>query len=127
MKIKTTERPFLPLGPAHVRVTSVEDDQRSEYQGVPYLNVRLENEDGFVEQRFYLSEAGQPILAEFVRALGLDPAEEHDTQDFVGRELLVDIEDYTYEAPDTGSDRTIKQATHFRETSDAAEASKRAA
>ena len=120
MTIQTTERPFLPVGPAHVEVTSVDDDNRSEYQGVPYLNVRLENGEGFVEQRFYLSEAGQPILAEFIRALGLDPAAEHDTRDFVGRELLVDIEERTYEAPDTGQDRTIKQATHFRQTSDGA-------
>ena len=118
MKIKTTERPFLPLGPAHVTVASVEDGGTSEYQGVPFIVARLENEDGFVEQRFYLSEAGQPILAEFIRALGLDPDEEHDTQDFVGRELLVDVEEHTYEAPDTGDERTIKQATHFRETRD---------
>jgi len=118
MTIQTTERPFLPVGPAHVRVTSVDDANRSEYQGVPFLNVRLENDEGFVEQRFYLSEAGQPILGEFIRALGLDPSKEHDTQDFVGKELLVDVEERTYEAPDTGQDRTIKQATHFRETRD---------
>ncbi len=116
MKIKPTERPFLNVGPAHVKVTQVEDDQKSEYQGVPFLNVRLENEDGFMEQRFYLSEAGKPILAQFIQALGLDAEKEQDSQDFVGRELLVDIEERTYEAPDTGSDRTIKQATHFRKT-----------
>lgn len=118
MKIQTTERPFLALGPAHVTVTSVEDGGTSEYQGVPFIVARLENEDRFVEQRFYLSEAGQPILAEFIRALGLDPEVEHDTQDFVGRELLVDVEEHTYEAPDTGDERTIRQATHFRETRD---------
>ena len=118
MKIQTTERPFLALGPAHVTVTAVEDGGTSEYQGVPFIVARLENDEGFVEQRFYLSEAGQPILAEFIRALGLDPEEEHDTQEFVGRELLVDIEEHTYEAPDTGDDRTIRQATHFRKTRD---------
>ena len=124
MTISATERPFLNIGPAHVTVASVEDGLKSEYQGTEYINVRLENADGFVDQRFYLSEAGQPILASFIQALGLDPSEEHDTQDFVGRELLVDIEERTYEAPDTGQDRTIKQATHFRETSDATEEAK---
>ena len=117
MKIQTTERPFLPLGPNHVRVVSVDDTNKSEYQGVPYLNVRLENDEGQLEQRFYLSDAGQPILGEFIRAIGLDPSEEHDTQDFVGRELLIDVEEHTYEAPDTGDERTIKQANRYRETS----------
>ena len=116
MKIHLTERPFLPLGPAHVTVTAVDDGGVSEYQGVPFVVARLENDGGFVEQRFYLSEAGQPILASFVRALGLDPEREHDTQDFVGRELLVDIEEHAYEAPDTGNERTLRQATHFRAT-----------
>ncbi len=120
MKIKTTERPYLALGPAHVAVVSVDDSNTSEYQGVPYLNIRLENDEGHLEQRFYLSEAGQPILAEFIRALGLDPSKEHDTKKFVGKELLIDVEEHTYEAPDTGDPRTIKQATHFRETSSAA-------
>lgn len=116
MKLQTTERPFLNVGPAHVEVTKVEEGQKSEYQGIPYLNVRLENGDGFVEQRFYLSDAGQPILAQFIQALGMDPAEEVDTKDFVGKELTVDIEEHTYEAPDSGDERTIKQATHFRRT-----------
>ena len=118
MKIQTQERPFLAIGPAHVKVTRVEDAQQSEYQGVPFITVRMENEEGFVDQRFYLSEAGEPILGEFVRAIGMKPTEEHDTQDYVGKELLIDVEERTYEAPDTGQDRTIKQATHFRRTSD---------
>lgn len=114
MKIHLTERPFLPLGPAHVTVTAVDDGGVSEYRGVPFVVARLENDEGFVEQRFYLSEAGQPILASFVRALGLDPDRDHDTQDFVGRALLVDVAEHTYEAPDTGDERTVRQATHFR-------------
>ena len=114
MKIQATERPRLNLGTHRVSVEAVEHVAASEYQGVPYLNVRLENEEGYLEQRFYLSEAGQPILAGFIQALGLDPEQEHDTQDFVGKSLVLDVEEHTYTAPDNQQERTIKQGVHFR-------------
>ena len=114
MKIKATAPPRLPLGSQLVKIVAVDQVEASEYQGVPYLNVQLENGKGSLEQRFYLSEAGQPILASFIQALGLDPALEHQSESLVGRSLQVDIEEHTYRAPDDNNERTIKQATHFQ-------------
>ena len=116
MTIQATAPALLPLGTQQVTIASVEEGLKSEYQGAPYLNVRLENEQGAIDQRLYLSEAAQAILAEFIRALGLDPAAEHDPQTFVGKSMIVDIEEEHYEAPDSGNERTIRRATHFRQT-----------
>ena len=120
MTIQATQAPHLPLGPNHVKVTQVEEGLTSEYQGTPYLNVHLNNDNGVLEHRVYLSDKAQPLLADFLQALGLDPTAEHDPQDFVGRELLVDVEEDTYQAPDTGNERTIRRATHFRPAGESA-------
>ena len=123
MTVQATEAPLMPLGPARVRIARIEEGLRSEHQGTPYLNVHLEGVGGdaagtALEQRLYLSEAAQPILATFINGLGLDASAEHDPQDFVGRELLVDIAERSYDAPDTGQPRTIREAEHFRAVED---------
>ena len=114
MTISATAPALLPLGPNHVTISAVDEGLTSEYKGTPYLNVHLTNDNGALEHRLYLSEAAQPILATFLAALGLDPEAEHDPQDFVGKTLLVDVEEDTYDAPDNANERTIRRATHPR-------------
>ena len=114
MTISAATPALLPLGPNHVTISAVEEGLKSEYKGTPYLNVHLTNDDGALEHRLYLSEAAQPILATFLAALGVDPEAEHDPQDFVGKTLIVDVEEDTYDAPDSANDRTIRRAVHPR-------------
>lgn len=114
MTISASTPALLPLGPNHVTISAVDEDMHSEYKGTPYLNVHLRNDDGELEHRLYLSEKAQPILATFLQALGLDPEAEHDPQDFVGKKLIVDVEEDTYDAPQTGNERTIRRAVHPR-------------
>ncbi|RDC66044.1 hypothetical protein [Adhaeribacter pallidiroseus] len=110
MKVKVNEKPFLPDGRHVVTITEVEEGT-SENKNVPFINCRLENEEGFVNQRFYLSEPGQPILAGFLRAAGIDKSE-LDTKELQGKTLSVEVEERTYEDAD-GKEKTIKQATNF--------------
>ena len=110
MKLKIDEKPYLPNGRHIVKITEVEEG-RSENKDVPFINCRLENEEGFVNQRFYLSEPGQPILAAFLKAVGIDKAEV-DSKELEGKTLSVEVEERTYEDPE-GKEKTIKQATHF--------------
>lgn len=112
MKLKIEEKPFLTDGRHVVKITEVEEG-KSENKEIPFINCRLENEDGFVNQRFYLSEPGQPILASFLKALGIDKTEV-DTKELKGKTLSVEVEERSYEDAD-GKEKTIKQATHFRE------------
>ena len=115
MTISATAPALLPLGPNHVTVAAVDEGLTSEYKGTPFLNVHLRNDDGAqLEHRLYLSEAAQPILATFLAALSLDPEAEHDPQDFVGKSLLVDVEEDTYDAPDNANERTIRRAVRPR-------------
>ncbi|TXK48158.1 hypothetical protein FVR03_08295 [Pontibacter qinzhouensis] len=110
MKLKIEEKPFLPEGRHMVTITEVEEG-KSENKGVPFINCRLENKDGFVNQRFYLSEPGQPILASFLKALGIEKTEV-DTKELKDKALSVEVEERTYEDAE-GKEKTIKQATHF--------------
>lgn len=111
MKLKINEKPFLLLGRHVVTITEIEEG-KSENKNIPFINCRLENEEGFVNQRFYLSEPGQPILASFLRAIGLE-GKEIDTKDLKDKTLSVEVEERTYEDAD-GKEKTIQQATHFQ-------------
>jgi len=111
MKVKINEKPFLENGRHVVTITEVEEG-KSENKDIPFFNLRLENEEGFVNQRFYLSEPGQPILAGFLQAVGIE-GNEFDTKELKGKTLSVEVEDRTYEDAE-GKEKTIKQATHFQ-------------
>lgn len=113
MKVKINEKPFLPEGRHVVSITEVEDG-RSENKDIPFFNCRLENEDGFINQRFYLSEPGQPILASFLKAVGI-AGEEFDTKQLKGKTLSVEVAERTYQDAE-GKEKTIKQASHFQPT-----------
>lgn len=116
MKLKIDEKPFLPNGRHVVQITEVEEG-KSENKEIPFINCRLENEDGFVNQRFYLSEPGQPILASFLKAVGIEKAEV-DSKELKGKTLSVEVEERSYEDAD-GKEKTIKQATHFEHVGEA--------
>lgn len=111
MKVNIHEKPFLPDGRHTVTITEVEEG-KSEHKNIPFFNCRLENEEGFVNQRFYLSEPGQPILASFLKAVGIDK-KEVDTKQLTGKTLSVEVEERSYENP-SGKHKTIKQATDFQ-------------
>ena len=116
MKLKIDEKPFLPNGRHVVKITEVEEGI-SENKEIPFINCRMENEDGFVNQRFYLSEPGQPILAAFLKAVGIEKTEV-DSKELKDKTLSVEVEERTYEDPD-GKEKTIKQATHFQKVGEA--------
>ncbi len=110
MKVTINEKPFLPEGRHTVKITEVEEG-KSEHKNVPFINCRMENEEGFVNQRFYLSEPGQPFLAGLFKAVGIE-GKQVDTKQLKGKELSVQVEERSYEDPE-GEQKTIKQATHF--------------
>lgn len=110
MKLKIEEKPFLGNGRHVVTITEIEEG-KSENKDIPFVNFRLENEEGFINQRFYLSEPGQPILAGFLKAAGVE-GNEVDTKTLKGKTLSIEVEDRTYDDAE-GKEKTIKQATNF--------------
>lgn len=112
---KGQEKGFLPDGRHVVEITDVEEGI-SEHQHVPFFAARMENEDGFVSQRFYNSEAGRPIILQLYSAVGIKPEEGKslDTKQLIGKRLAVDVSDHTYSDPVSGNERTVRQATGFK-------------
>ena len=122
MKVEINEKPFLDNGRHTVTITEVASGT-SEYQDVPFFNCRFENEDGFVNHRFYLSEPGQPIMAELFQAVGITD-DEPDTEQLKDKELSIEVHERSYDDPQSGNEKTIKAARHFQpvgqsDTSDA--------
>ena len=117
MQLNVPEKPRLDNGRHVVTITEIQEGE-SEYKGIPFFTARMENEDGFVEQRFYDSEPSRPILAELMQAIGLE-GETLDTEDLVGKELSVAVSERTYPDPDTGVEKTIKEAHDFKTTGEA--------
>ena len=117
MKINVEEgqdKAFLPDGRHEVEITHI-DEGTSEYKGVPFIACRFENEMGFVTQRFYTSAGGMPILMELCRAAGVEveSGKDLDTNRLKGKRVSIEVGDYTYENPDDGNERTLKQASAF--------------
>jgi hypothetical protein len=110
MKVNIHEKPFLPEGRHTVTITDVQEG-KSEHKNIPFFNCRMENEEGFVNQRFYLSEPGQPFLAALFKAVGIDGTSV-DTKQLKGKQISIEVEERTYEDAD-GEQKTIKQATGF--------------
>jgi hypothetical protein len=112
---KGQDKGFLPDGRHTVEITSIEEGT-SEHQQVPFFAARLENEDGFVTQRFYNSEAGHPIILQLYSAVGIKPEEgkDLDTKQLIGKRLSVEVGDHSYADPASGNERSIRQATGFR-------------
>lgn len=113
MKVELNEKPFLENGQHTVEITDVASG-KSEYQDVPFFNCRFENDEGFVNHRFYLSEPGQPIMAELFRAVGIED-QEADTEQLKGKTLSIEVYERSYDDPQTGNEKTIKAARHFQQ------------
>lgn len=111
MKVHVEEKPFLANGRHTTTITEVTEGT-SENKGVPFFNCRFENEDGFVNQRFYLSEPGQPIMAELFHAVGIEK-DEIDTKILVGKEVSVEVYERTYEDANH-QEKTIKETRHYQ-------------
>jgi hypothetical protein len=124
MKIKLdkeSNKPFLPDGRHLVEITHIEEGI-SENKKVPFFACRFENEEGFVTQRFYNSTAGLPIIVALFKSLGMEVDEktELNTKDLVGKSLTITVGERTYADPDSGNERTLKQATDFESATKAA-------
>ena len=112
MKVQVQEKPRLEDGRHVVTITQIEEG-RSEYKDVPFFQARMENDEGFVESRFYDSEPSQPILAELMEAVGLK-GETLDTEKLKGKTLSVEVHERTYPDPQTGVDKTIKETRNYK-------------
>jgi hypothetical protein len=113
--VEKESRPFLPDGSHVVEITDIEEGT-SEYKEVPFFAVRFENEQGFISQRFYTSEKALPITLGLFQAAGV-PVEEGknlDTKQLMGKKVRIEVGERSYEAPDTGNERTLKQAYGFQ-------------
>lgn len=112
---KGQDKGFLPDGRHTVEITAIEEGT-SEHQNVPFFAARMENENGFVLQRFYNSEAGHPIILQLYSAAGIKPQEgkDLDTKQLVGKRLSVEVSDHTYADPASGNERSVRQATGFK-------------
>ena len=118
MKIKIEEgqhKPFLPDGRHEVEITNIEEG-RSEHKDVPFFACRFENPDGYVVQRFYLSGPGMTGVVSLFETVGLKIKEgtEISTDVLLHKRLSVLIEERSYHDPETGNERTLKQASDFQ-------------
>ena len=117
MNLTVTESPRLKNGRHAVTITEVSEG-KSEYKEIPFFAARMENDEGFVEQRFYNSEPGQPIIAALMKAVKLS-GDKLNTEDLVGKQLSVEVGERTYPDPDTGVEKTITEASHFEQVGEA--------
>lgn len=111
---KDQDKPLLNDGHHTVEITRI-DEGTSEYKGIPFFNCRFENEDGFVSQRFYQSPAGMPAIINLFKTAGIEVKEgdELDTKQLLHKTLDIEVGERSYNDPETGNERTLKQATNF--------------
>lgn len=118
MKIKIGEgegKPYLNNGRHVVEITEVEDG-KSEHKGVPFFSCRFENDEGFINSRFYYTEPGMPIIIDLFKNVGVkvEEGKELNTKELLNKKVSIQVEDRNYSDPNTGQDKTIKQASHFQ-------------
>lgn len=111
---KGQDKALLPDGKQHVTIADIEEGT-SENKGVPFFAVRFENEDGYVSHRFYQSPAGMSNIVSLFERVGIDVNEgdELDTKQLIGKELDIEVGERSYSDPNTGNERTLKQAMDF--------------
>jgi hypothetical protein len=111
---KGQDKPLLEDGQQQVTITDIEEGT-SENKGVPFFAVRFENEQGYISHRFYQSSAGMPLIIGLFEAAGIEAEEgqELDTKQLVGKELSIEVGERSYNDPESGNERTLKQAVNF--------------
>jgi hypothetical protein len=118
MKIKVEtgkDKPFLPDGRHEVEITDIQEG-RSEHKDVPFFACRFENEAGYVVNRFYLSDPGMAGIVSLFETVGLKIKEgsELNTDALLHKRLSILVQERSYQDPETGNERTIKQASDFQ-------------
>ena len=111
---KGQDKPLLADGKQTVTITSIEEGT-SENKGVPFFAARFENEDGYVSHRFYQSKAGMSNIVGLFEQAGIDVKEgaELDTKQLIGKQVEIEVGERSYVDPETGNERTLKQAMNF--------------
>ncbi len=111
---KGQDKPLLADGKQTVTITDIEEGT-SENKGVPFFAARFENEDGYVSHRFYQSPAGMPNIIGLFERVGIDVKEgsQLDTKQLIGKQLDIEVGERSYTDPNTGNERTLKQAMDF--------------
>ncbi|MBO0953094.1 hypothetical protein [Fibrella forsythiae] len=117
MKIAVEEgqdKALLEDGQQPVTITAI-DEGESEYKGIPFFAVRFENEQGYVSHRFYQSQAGMPAIISLFKEAGIEAQSEKelDTKQLMGKQLTIEVGERAYNDPQTGNERTLKQAINF--------------
>ncbi len=112
------DKPFLPDGRHTVEITNIEEG-KSEHKGTPFFACRFENPDGFIVQRFYLTKPGMSGIIALCQAAGIQvkEGEQLDTKQLLHKRVSILVEERTYDDPETGNERTLKQATDFSQAS----------
>ncbi|MGB3616921.1 MAG: hypothetical protein WBA12_02285 [Catalinimonas sp.] len=110
---KEQDRPLLLDGHHAVRITEVQDGL-SENKGTRYFSARFENTDGYVEHRFYDTAPGKSQVLQLADAAGIQVDGELDTQELVGKQVVVEVRERTYHDELTGSERSVKEAHEFK-------------
>lgn len=111
---KGQDKPLLADGKQHVTITDIQEGT-SENKGVPFFAVRFENEEGFVSHRFYQSRAGMSNIISLFERVGIpvNEGDELDTKQLMSKELDIEVGERSYNDPNTGNERTLKQAMDF--------------
>lgn len=117
MKIQVEEgksKPFLSDGRHEVEITHIAEG-KSEHRDVPFFACRFENEEGYIVSRFYVSDPGMAGIVSLFETVGLKIKEgaELNTDALLHKRLSIQVGERTYNDPETGNERTIKQATDF--------------
>lgn len=111
---KGQDKPLLADGQHEVTITHI-DEGSSEYRSIPFFAVRFESENGYVSHRFYLSPAGMPAVVSLFERVGLavNVGDELDTKQLIDKTLTIEVGERSYNDPETGNERTLKQAVDF--------------
>ncbi|MGF7216300.1 DNA-binding XRE family transcriptional regulator [Spirosoma lacussanchae] len=111
---KGQDKPLLADGHHSVTITHI-DEGTSENKGVPFFAARFENEDGYVSHRFYQSQAGMASIVGLFEQAGIavEEGKELDTKQLIGKQVDIEVGERSYTDPETGNERTLKQAMNF--------------
>ncbi len=92
------------------------EDGLSEKKNIPFFACRFENDDDFIMHRFYNSEPGFPQIVALFEAVGfnIEEGDEVDSKQLPNKDVSIIVSERTYSDPDTGDEKTIKQASDFK-------------
>lgn len=111
---KGQDKTLLADGRHDVTIAHI-DEGKSEHKGIPFFAVRFENEEGYVSHRFYQSQASMSAIISLFEMADIDVKEgkELDTKQLINKQVTIDVGERSYTDPETGNERTLKQAVNF--------------